>query len=338
MKILKIIGGIIGIVAIGVVGVGFALPDNCHMERTIEINAPACNVHAVVHQIHRFNEYSAWAKKDPSATYVFEGPDVGVGAKMSWSGNEKSVGKGSITLAKDEPCTAVETDLDFGVDVAKANWRIEDKGGKSVVVYGFDGDAKGNLMGRYFNLMIDDFLGPDYEETLAGLKRVVEAGPGDDIAGVSVSLIEAVPMPYACVALATSKDPAAIGAALGPAFGQIMGALGAAGIASTGPVIVVTLAETPEGFNLRAGIPIASLPPAPFADPAVESGDTPAGRVAMYAYTGSYDGLPVAHGKMNAWLGIHKFKAGSPSWEEFVNDPGNTPEAELITNIYYPLE
>lgn len=338
MKVLKIIGGIVGLIAVSFVGVGFMLPDAVHMERTVEIDAPVCNVHAIVHQMGRFNEYSAWATKDAAAKYTYEGPASGVGAKMSWVGDEKSVGKGSMVITKDVPCSSVETDLDFGVDVAKANWELSDAGGKTLVKYGFDGDAKGSLVGRYFNLMMDRFLGADYEQTLTGLKRVAEAGPKVDIAGVVVQVNEATPVPYAYVELSTSKDPDAIGAALGPAFGQVMGALGAAGLEPAGAVIVVTTAESADGYSLLAGVPVSALPATPFADSAVKTAETASGRVAKFEYKGAYSGLGEAHAKLVAWLAIHKLEVAGPTWEEFVNDPGNTPEAELLTHIYYPVK
>ena len=34
----------------------------------------------------------------------------------------------------------------------------------------------GNLIGRYFGLMMEKWLGPDYEKGLENLKRVAEAG------------------------------------------------------------------------------------------------------------------------------------------------------------------
>ena len=39
-----------------------------------------------------------------------------------------------------------------------------------------------------------------------------------------------------------------------------------------------------------------------------------------------------------AFLLAHKLEMNGRSWEVYVSDPGNTPEAELRTEIYYPVK
>jgi len=65
------------------IGVAFVLPASAHVERSITIARPAAQVFAVVNSYRRFNEWSPWAAKDPSAHYTVSGPVAGVGAKHS---------------------------------------------------------------------------------------------------------------------------------------------------------------------------------------------------------------------------------------------------------------
>ena len=127
------------------VAVGFALPDESHLERSVDIAAPICNVHEVLRQIARFNEYSAWAKKDPGAKFVFGGAQTGAGSKMSWTSDVRAVGAGKMILVKEERCTSLDVALEFGPDEAQAHWALSEAGGQTHVVYSFDGHAQGRF-------------------------------------------------------------------------------------------------------------------------------------------------------------------------------------------------
>ena len=41
--------------------------------------------------------------------------------------------------------------------------------------------------------------------------------------------------------------------------------------------------------------------------------------------------------KIDAWVAAYGIETSGRSWSEWVSDPGSTPEAELVTRIYYPL-
>jgi hypothetical protein len=81
-KLLKWIA--VGVVAVIFVGGGYLLPPEALVQRQIVINAPPEKVFAIVGNLKRFNDWSPWAELDPNITYRFEGPESGVGQKMSW--------------------------------------------------------------------------------------------------------------------------------------------------------------------------------------------------------------------------------------------------------------
>ena len=93
MTVLKrvIIGLVTLIVLLGVIA--FLLPRQVHVERSIVINAPQAELFEALNSFKRFNEFSPWAALDPTTQYSYEGPESGVGAKMSWvSGSEDAGG------------------------------------------------------------------------------------------------------------------------------------------------------------------------------------------------------------------------------------------------------
>jgi hypothetical protein len=177
MRILKkLILGLVVLVALLAVG-GLLLPSSAHVERTISINAPPENIRMLVNDFRRFNEWSPWAKRDPETRYTFEGPPSGVGSKMKWVSEKPDVGSGSQEITVDEP-TMVKTALDFGDQgQALAFFKLEPTGTATKVTWGFDSEFGYNLIGRYFGLMFDKWLGADYEQGLASLKALAEAPP-----------------------------------------------------------------------------------------------------------------------------------------------------------------
>lgn len=157
-----------------VVVVGLFLPRTVHVERSVTIHASAEQIWPYLVSYHRFNEWSPWMDRDPDMTVEITGPESGVGTRMEWSGNDQ-VGTGAQEITAAEPYTRVETYLDFGSEGdAVAFFDLTPVENGTEVTWGFDTDFGWNIIGRYFGLMFDSFVGADYEEGLTNLRNVVE--------------------------------------------------------------------------------------------------------------------------------------------------------------------
>jgi effector-binding domain-containing protein len=55
-------------------------------------------------------------------------------------------------------------------------------------------------------------------------------------------------------------------------------------------------------------------------------------------FKGPYGGMPPSYAKLHAYMAARGYESAGPPWDEYVSDPGTTPEAELITNIYQPVK
>jgi len=65
----------------------------------------------------------------------------------------------------------------------------------------------------------------------------------------------------------------------------------------------------------------------------------PAGRYARATHVGAYDGLPRAWAEFGASLGSGGYSVGSgPGLEIYRNDMARTPQDELRTDLYMPLD
>lgn len=163
-------GALIGLLLV----VGLILPSSVSVSRTIVIAAAPEEVFPYLNNFENFNKWSPWAEIEPDAEYHFEGPAEGVGARVSWVGEEVGSGTQEITLST--PFERVEVALDFGSQgTADAVYEINIVEGGTEVTWGFSTDVGMNLVGRYFNLMMEKWVGGDYERGLANLKAIVES-------------------------------------------------------------------------------------------------------------------------------------------------------------------
>jgi len=178
MRALKVIIGLLVAAVLIVVGVGLFLPNEYRVERSIEIDAPPEAVFDHVNTLKSWNAWSPWMAKDSSIENSYSGPEAGVGAKVTWTSEDS--GNGSQTITFSERPKRIEMHLDFGdMGQPRADWTFAPSGESTQVNWGLSGTASG-VLGGYFAKMMDGWVGPDYEDGLARLKKVVEEAPSED--------------------------------------------------------------------------------------------------------------------------------------------------------------
>src|SRR5260370_39998286 len=62
-------------------------PSNFSVSRSTTVAAPSEIVFEQVNDLHKWQARTPWAKLDPKAKIVYEGPVAGTGAAFAWSGN-----------------------------------------------------------------------------------------------------------------------------------------------------------------------------------------------------------------------------------------------------------
>lgn len=167
---------LVGLVVV-LVGVGLLLPRQVEVERSIVIAAEADEIFPYINSLEKFNEWSPWGDYDPDTVYTFSGPDTGTGARVDWTSDHANVGDGSQEIIASVENKSVKTELDFGMDgVATAVFLLNRVETGTEVTWGFTTEMGMNPIGRYFGLMMDKWVGGDYEKGLAALKVLVEDG------------------------------------------------------------------------------------------------------------------------------------------------------------------
>lgn len=177
MRILKwTLAVIVVLVAVFVIG-GLLLPRNVEVSRSVVIEAPAAEVFPHVNSLRATQAWSPWLERDPDVTLTFEGPEQGVGARMSWQSDNPQVGEGTQEIIESEPDSHVATALDFGgMGQARATFDLSGDSATTTLTWGLVADMGAGPIGRWMGLMMDDWVGADYEAGLANLKVLVEGG------------------------------------------------------------------------------------------------------------------------------------------------------------------
>ena len=156
--------------------------------------------------------------------------------------------------------------------------------------------------------------------------------------------VEVPPVLAAQVSGQSTPDPAAIGKAMGVTFGQLMAFEKQHKLAPAGPPRCIYTAHSPKEIKFIVAIPIAK----PLAKP-IKAGpgsvqSLPGGKAMRFTHRGPYANLRNTYGQITEFLkakGLMKTEADwakyMPMWEEYLNDPRTTPEADLLTFIYLPM-
>jgi uncharacterized protein YndB with AHSA1/START domain len=146
-------------------------------ERSTTISAPAEKVFALIDDFRAWSRWSPYEKLDPAMQKQYSGEARGVGAAYAWTG--KKAGTGSMVITEAAPASRVVIALTFTKPMKAQNvaeFVLEPTGGGTRVTWSMTGQI--TLMTRLFGLFVnmDKMIGKDFEDGLAAMKAVAEAG------------------------------------------------------------------------------------------------------------------------------------------------------------------
>ena len=151
-------------------------PDTFRVQRSATIKAPPEQIFALINDLHRWDAWSPWEKKDPAMKRTHSGAANGKGAVYEWDGN-KDVGKGRMEITESSPPSKVAIKLDFikpfeGHNIAE--FTLKPEGDSTNVTWVMDGPAPfiSKVMQVFFSM--DKMIGKEFETGLANLKTIAE--------------------------------------------------------------------------------------------------------------------------------------------------------------------
>jgi len=334
--------GVFGLIAALAV-IGLALPRGVHIERQTTIAAKPATVFAYLNGWKNFNQWSPWASLDPQTQYRYEGPLMGVGAKQSWSSEQKNVGHGSQEITAVEPDKSITIKLmlpDMAPSVVTQTLTPEGEGTR--IVWAMDADMGLNPLNRWFGLLLEKFIGPDYEKGLAHMKPLIEDLPKDDLAGSGISLVSTIAVPLLVVSDAGSAagDGAEVAGKLGAAYQKISVWMQANGYQTAGAPIAINrkFDEQTKFWEFDAGIPVDKVGSAPGPETGIKAISGYAGPALKITHIGAYSTMESSYAKLAAYKAIAGLDDNGEAWEHYLDDATTKPAAEVKTDIYWPVK
>lgn len=311
-----------------------------HVARSVTINAPSNVVQKSLTNFEEWPTWSPWLYIEPEASVDYRGQTGQIGHGYDWKGS--MVGAGGMTLTQNE-ATELKMDLDFLKPFkshAKVRFELAERGADNTEVT-WHMNSKLPFFMFFMKNMMTSMIGMDYERGLKMLKDYIENGKISSATTVS-GVVDFDSQTY----IGTTKQASMnqLADSMGEAFPSIFKVATENALEMSGPPMAIyNQMDLKNGqCNYTAALPItddnlsekqASLPNQ------AQLGTIVGGRALKVTHTGSYSHLG------NAWstgIGHQRHQKLKPSkqqapFECYMNDPEDTPEDKLITEIYIPL-
>lgn len=322
-------------------GIGFLLPREVIVERSVHIEAPAATVYTLVNGFVHFNAWSPWAKRDPATHYAYSGPRTGVGAVMEWRSDNPDVGSGRQEIIESVAYEQVVNRLDLGdMGTALTSFWLKPAENGTQVTWRFETDLGSDIVARWFGLVFDRLIGADYEQGLAALKALAEGYPKVDIAGLDIAKVELAAHPLLLATRTTSMEESAMRDAMNAAYGSLRAFLEANGAAVPTEYLAITR-EWNEGENrwtFDAAYPVPPGAELDVADSGLRIENGWEGSAFRTTLTGAdYATSAATYERIALYLELNGHEIAGDSWERYRTDPLATPPEELVTEIFFPV-
>ena len=333
----KLLYGTAALVVLLIV-IGFALPRTHSVQVATEIDAHPATVFALLNDFRRYALWSPLVDTDPNVRILYSGNASGVGATMSWDG--AIVGSGTQTIVESKPYDHVGIVMNPGEPgEARSMFDLSAGTGTTIVSWRFEADYGMNLVARYFASMLGRIVARDYENGLASLKELAESLPSADFGDTEIEHMTVEAAEIAYLSASSRPEPAAMSEAMGDAYFQVLNFIDANDLQVAGAPMSIMRTFSGADLMFDAAIPVRGVTASTPRDGAtVKIGLTQAGPVIRVKHIGSYRTLTETHRKISAYLAAHGIERNGATWESYVSDPGDVPEDELLTYVYYPIK
>ena len=304
-----------------------------HVERSIVIDKPIKEVRDSLKNFKEWPMWSPWIVMEPDAALVYSDRQGQVGATYGWSGFLVGAGAMELMEVYDDELKMQITFVKPFKSVADVGFKLEDEGASTKVTWYMDGNLPFFLF--WMTSKMKTFIGMDYERGLLMLKEYLETG-----AVASYVIIEGVlPMKaQSYVGIPRTCSIKELGEVMKKDFDALNIFMKENNLSTDRiPFSIYNTFDMFKGeSNYIACIPVDE-------DVTIEShwvrGSIDKGNALKTLHKGRY--LHLGNGWMTAinFARMKKMKTMKVplGYEYYANNPGETPEEELVTEIFMPL-
>jgi hypothetical protein len=175
LRFLLIAAIVIVVIIICVLVLAAAKPARYTVQRTTTIRATPEKILPLIHDLHRWPEWSADLKEDANVTRRYSGAPMGKGAICEWEG-KGNAGKVRLEILESSP-NLVRLQADWTRPFAARNnnvFTLEPQGNATRVTWTLDGENVFMLRIMTVFVSADRLMGSHFESGLAALKAAAE--------------------------------------------------------------------------------------------------------------------------------------------------------------------
>jgi effector-binding domain-containing protein len=314
--------------------VSFFLPSKIHVSRSTVINVKPETAFAQVNNLKIWKNWSYWDQLDPEMQSVYEGPESGAGAMHSWKSDHRMVGEGSMTIVESTEPSIIITSLNFGGTTSLGGWTFEEfDSGTQATVYM---DLELSFVSRIFpGLMMNEWLGNDFDKTLAGLKSWCESLPvaPEEKEVWTVETINTTATDALSIQITTNQEN--FTSKLNEAYIQLNDAISKQGLRQSGPNYAIYYQWSKDTVSFEAGIPVDNKGKT---EGNINAVSIPSVKAVKVDYYGESAGTEKVHYFIDEYVKENGITITGAPWEEYVTDPSAEPDtSKWLTRVYYPV-
>ena len=305
------------------------------VQRSVHINASPEKVYEAVVDYGTWTIWSPWLCAEPDAKVTVTGEPSSVGAIYAWDG--EIVGAGELEHQKLEPHRLIEDEIRFTKPFksrSKVFFEIVPVGDQTEITWHMQGALPWFLF--WMIPMMKTFIGMDYDRGLKMLKEWIETG--EILSKTTIRGVEPVEG-FQMIGLRKSCTLSEIGPSMKATFAEVVEKLEQNQIPVDGACLsVYHKVDFKAGtFDYTSGFVVpVSVTEIPVG---LSTWSTPQVQALAVEHIGSYEHLGNAWSAANQYARYKKLKQSKHgTFEIYRNDPRETPQAELRTEIFLPLK